>query len=551
MVFSNQPRQNDRLPAMRLESSPSRENLLLDLIASLTGRDLLHPETQNSLVAGLCRLLDAPVAGICLYQGRAATGTFQIKAEIQSFNLADPASGCDELLQPGAIFGPNAWISGRGTEIAGLDDIQAGITGEITTWMGAPLRVVGMNTGALLVGRQAGPPFVESDLKLLAALSEVVAGQLHNQGIIQSLQAANAGLETSREQLLHSRNVLRALFDSFPDGIYIIDRDYHLTAVNMQRARRIGRHPTALVGKVCYQALYNRESPCSECRVWGTIYYGESTEQNRRGKSLEGEIQEWELHSYPIRDSQERVVQAILLEQDITDTRRLELTLAQSEKLAAVGQWAASLAHEINNPLTAIIANAQLLEREIPEGDDLRELVDLISRAGERANQVVRNLLDLARKDEYLFGSTDVNQTIERSLSLLQHEFAARAVSLVLEPAESLPPIQGSPDHLQGVWLNLLSNALDSVANIEGEIRVRTYIDGDEICVLIADNGEGIPEEKIAHIFEPFYTTKAPGHGTGLGLSVSQRIIHQHGGRILVESQPGTGTRFTVMLPVS
>jgi two-component system NtrC family sensor kinase len=551
MVLSNQPGKSDQLPVMRLESSSSRENLLLDFIPLLIGRDLLQPEAQNSLVAGLCHLLDAPVAGICLFQGRAATGTFQIEAEIQSINLADPTPGWDELLQSGAIFGPNAWISGRGSEIAGLDDIQAGLTEEITAWMGAPLRFGGVNTGALLVGRQAGPPFVESDLKLLAALSEVVAGQLHNQAIIQRLQAANAGMETSREQLLHSRNVLRALFDSFPDGIYIIDRDYHLTAVNMQRARRIGSHPTALVGKVCYQALYNRESPCPECRVWETIYYGESTKQNRRGKSLDGEIQEWELHSYPIRDLQERVVQAILLEQDITDKRRLELTLAQSEKLAAVGQWAASLAHEINNPLTAIIANAQLLEREIPEGDDLRELVDLISRAGERANQVVRNLLNLARKDEYLFGSTDVNQTVERSLSLLQHEFAARAVSLVLEPAESLPPIQGSPDHLQGVWVNLLSNALDSVADIEGEIRVRTYTDGDEICVLIADNGEGIPEEKIAHIFEPFYTTKAPGHGTGLGLSVSQRIIHQHGGRILVESQPGTGTRFTVMLPVS
>ncbi len=386
---------------------------------------------------------------------------------------------------------------------------------------------------------------------MLSALASGISAQLHSQGIIQSLQAANAGLETSREQLLHSRNVLRALFDSFPDGIYIIDRDYQLTAVNVQRAQRIGKHPTALVGRICYQALYNRESPCAECRVWGTIYYGESTTQNRREKSLDGEIQEWELHSYPIRDSQERVVQAILLEQDITDNRRLELTLAQSEKLAAVGQWAASLAHEINNPLTAIIANAQLLEREIPEGDDLRELVDLISRAGERANQVVRNLLDLARKDEYLFGATDINQTIGRSLSLLQHEFAARDIDLVLDPGESLPPVQGSPDHLQSVWLNLLSNALDSVADQDGQVRVRTYLDGDEVCVLIADNGEGIPPEAIARIFEPFYTTKAAGHGTGLGLSVSQRIIGQHGGRILVESQPGAGTSFTVKLPVS
>jgi len=174
MVLSNQPGKSDQLPVMRLESSSSRENLLLDFIPLLIGRDLLQPEAQNSLVAGLCHLLDAPVAGICLFQGRAATGTFQIEAEIQSINLADPTPGWDELLQSGAIFGPNAWISGRGSEIAGLDDIQAGLTEEITAWMGAPLRFGGVNTGALLVGRQAGPPFVESDLKLLADLSEVV-----------------------------------------------------------------------------------------------------------------------------------------------------------------------------------------------------------------------------------------------------------------------------------------------------------------------------------------------------------------------------------------
>jgi two-component system NtrC family sensor kinase len=101
------------------------------------------------------------------------------------------------------------------------------------------------------------------------------------------------------------------------------------------------------------------------------------------------------------------------------------------------------------------------------------------------------------------------------------------------------------------VWLNLLTNALDSVPDREGEILVRTSIEGDEVCVLITDNGGGIPTESLTRIFEPFYTTKAPGRGTGLGLPVCQRIIEQHGGRISVESQPGAGTRFTVLLPVA
>jgi two-component system NtrC family sensor kinase len=243
-------------------------------------------------------------------------------------------------------------------------------------------------------------------------------------------------------------------------------------------------------------------------------------------------------------------MQAILLEQDITDKLHLELTLAQSEKLAAMGQWAASLAHEINNPLTAIIANAQLLKREIPAEDDRQELVDLIARAGERANQVVRNMLDLARKDEYLFGPTDINQTIRRSLDFLQHELAAREINFIYQPADSLPLINASPDHLQGVWLNLLTNAMDSTEDLPGEIRVSSAQHGNDVHVVIEDNGRGISPEELERIFEPFFTTKAHGRGTGLGLPVCQRIIKQHGGRIRVESQSGEGTRFTVILPV-
>jgi len=154
-----------------------------------------------------------------------------------------------------------------------------------------------------------------------------------------------------------------------------------------------------------------------------------------------------------------------------------------------------------------------------------------------------------------------VNQTIQRSLEYLQHELVVRSVNLVFDPAKALPLINASPDHLQGVWLNLLTNAMDSIAmdpiamdpiaGVPGEIGVQTRLEANEIFVTVSDNGEGIPAEKLAKIFEPFYTTKAPGHGTGLGLPVCQRIIKQHGGRILVDSHPDQGTRFTVILPVS
>jgi two-component system NtrC family sensor kinase len=349
--------------------------------------------------------------------------------------------------------------------------------------------------------------------------------------------------------LLRSRNTLRTLFDSIPASIYIIDRNYSLVAVNMDRARRAGSLPSRLVGRPCFESLYGRSEICPNCRVLVTLTTGENTTRMERQWELEGEPQDWEISTYPIYD-EGQITQTILLEQDVTEKRRLEATLAQSEKLAAVGQLAAGLAHEINNPLTAIIANAQLLQRELPNDEDVQELVDLISRAGARAAQVVRSLLDLARMEEYIFTPVDVNETLNRSLKLLQHEVTLRSINLVYDPGEGMPQVMGSHDQLQGVWINLLTNAVDALEEIDGEIHISSRLAGREVRVDITDTGVGIPPEKLPRIFEPFFTTKAPGRGTGLGLSVSHRVIKQHGGDILVASQVGVGTQFTVILPV-
>jgi two-component system NtrC family sensor kinase len=281
-----------------------------------------------------------------------------------------------------------------------------------------------------------------------------------------------------------------------------------------------------------------------------TLETGQTTQRNER-RYVGDDVFEWEINTYPIRDDNDRIIQAVLMEQDVTERRRLEAILTQSEKLAAIGQLAAGVAHEINNPLTAIIANAQILHRELPPNSDLQESVDLIARAGARATQVVRNLLDFARKEEYHLGVTDPNETIERALELIQHEILSRGIRLEFNPDPNLPPILASQDHLQSVWLNLLLNAIDSLDKTPAEVHITTLRIGNEIHVKVSDNGKGIPSDRLTRIFEPFYTTKAAGRGTGLGLSVSHRIVRQHGGRIGVESQVGVGSTFTVVLPTS
>ncbi len=356
--------------------------------------------------------------------------------------------------------------------------------------------------------------------------------------------------EPSYQELLKSRNTLRALFDSLPTAIYIIDQSYNLLAINVSRAARVGEKPSQLVGRKCYEKLFRRLTPCPACRVAETFTTGQNTVRVNREWLDSEKFIEWEIGTFPIYDGQNYPVQNIVIEQDVTEKRNLEMNLIQSEKLAAVGQLAASVAHEINNPLTAIIANAQILKREVPaDHPEINDSVKLIEMAGIRASQVVRNLLGIARKEKYEFEPIDLNETLRNALSLVQHELVGRPIQVQINFQEDLPTIIASQDQLQGVWMNLLLNAIDAVDKLNGEITITTRFQEGAFHVDIMDNGKGISPDHLTHIFEPFFTTKAAGRGTGLGLSVCMGVIKHHGGDIKVESQIGKWTHFAVILP--
>jgi two-component system NtrC family sensor kinase len=529
-----------------------QNQLALKLISEAITSNFGSPEIQEWLVASICQMLRCSGCVLLfLNQDREEAITYDTSSH-QTRHAYEVSLNWDDglleqcICQRKPIFLPPGkpdvhsfpWVSGEKLHLLCVPLITTPPAGEKIQ-------------GALAVYHRGGEIFSAHDQELLNRVAAAAAQSIHNARLIQDLKIANADLEVSHWQLLRSRNTLRALFDSIPTSIYIIDTKFNLAAINLHRAGRINTAPNQLVGRRCYEALYQRSDICQDCQVIETLFQGSHTTRTRRLWEADQEPQEWEISTYPIQDDNNQLIQAIVLEQDVTEKRRLETTLAQSEKLAAVGQLAAGLAHEINNPLTAIIANAQLLQREIPAEDDKQELVDLIARAGNRASQVVRNLLDLARKEQYDFAQVDVNDNIKKSLTLLQHEFVTRQVKLIFDPSENLPRIKASQDHLQGVWLNLLTNAMDALENEPGEIRINTRQQGNELRVVVADTGKGIPPEKILRVFEPFYTTKAPGRGTGLGLSVCHRVIKQHGGRILVDSKIDVGTQFTVVLPIS
>jgi two-component system NtrC family sensor kinase len=358
-------------------------------------------------------------------------------------------------------------------------------------------------------------------------------------------------LEAIQGQLIASRNTLRGLFDSSPASIYIVDLHYTVMAVNMSQADLAQRSPQVLVGEKCYYSLYQRKTPCPDCLVGKTMKSGETTRRMERRWDEDGSNREFEISTFPIRDDAGQIQQAFLFEEDITERQQMQASLAQSEKLAAVGQLAAGVAHEINNPLTTILANAQILQRKVPQHDaELHEMLDLIIQGSDRASQAVRALLDFSRHERYGRAPVDINQTIQRTVRFLRHELDSRSITLEFEAEKNLPVVIASQDHLQGVWLNLILNAIDAIHPGPGRIKITTCQIDDQVRITFSDDGRGIRPDHIQRVFEPFFTTKEIGHGTGLGLAVCHQIVSRHGGQIVVNSGPGEGATFSVHLPL-
>ena len=432
-----------------------------------------------------------------------------------------------------------------------FDPIMDGVDGYSTkSLLCVPLLVRDQAMGAISLINNIDGPFEKRDVDMLVTLAASVAVAVANARLIHEITAANIDLQESRREIERSRSTLLALFDHLDDELYIIDRNYNVIAVNRSRAERVGIEPQKLVGKLCYRVLEGQLKPCPECRAQETFENRKKTSRTERTRGSDGQAVEREIYTYPIVDAEGNVSQTILQLRDVTDQRRLEVSLVQAEKLAALGQLAAGVAHELNNPITAVIANTQLLQRELdPDRVDM-ESVELIEQAGKRAQRVVRALLDFARQEAEEFHLVDVNHTIEQALSLVERQWERAHVEIIRDLSSGRLEVDGNADHLQGVWLNLLVNAFDALEGKPGRVNVQSRKQGNYVVVQVEDNGVGIDPGDMKRIFEPFFTTKAPGKGTGLGLATSFRIIEQHQGKIEVDSSPGSGTLFTVRLPI-
>ena len=241
----------------------------------------------------------------------------------------------------------------------------------------------------------------------------------------------------------------------------------------------------------------------------------------------------------------------MVIVEDITERVRLEEQLQISEKMASVGLLAAGVAHEVNTPLTAISSFTQMLLDGADPEDSKTQVLEKIERQTFRAARIVNGLLNLARPGRSdAAGPADLNAVVNDVLALLEPQLEASNVKVRRELTTTPVVVQGVEFKLQQVFLNLFLNARDAMPT-GGWLTVRTNVGERDAVIEIADTGDGIPAELISRIYDPFFTTKALGQGTGLGLSVTYGVIQEHLGSIECESDPGHGTRFTLTLPLA
>ncbi|HHD64913.1 MAG TPA: hypothetical protein ENK96_11280, partial [Desulfobulbaceae bacterium] len=260
----------------------------------------------------------------------------------------------------------------------------------------------------------------------------------------------------------------------------------------------------------------------------------------------------YEVSLYPIVSEQDTVLNIVCYAKDITEQKQVEQRIQQTEKLFALGQLAAGVAHEINNPLGVILCYTDILKSDLEalSGQHCDD-IEVIEKHARSCQHIVSDLLNFARSRKADKSLCGLNPVIEEVVAMVKQQFLKNRITLDLQLAPDLPELLISRDRMRQVFLNLLMNSSHAIKE-NGTIQIQSVYQNKEqtVAILFKDNGDGIAEDVLTKIFDPFFTTKPQGAGTGLGLSVSYGIIRDHDGDIQAKSKPGVETTFTITLPV-
>ena len=379
--------------------------------------------------------------------------------------------------------------------------------------------------------------------------------------------AAVAAKTRMFEQLQHIKREWQAMLDGMIDGVYVCDADGVILRANRALAAMLGLQIPSVLGQK-RDELWAKLPEYVVLRPWQNLDIGPSHlapritefrcerpdrvfvemafELRSAGVSFDGDVK-----NGPKNQGGRR----LCVLHDVTESRRLQEQLLQSEKLAALGELTSGVAHELNNPLATVVGYAELLDldKNLPEG--VRRKITTIHQEATRASHIVQNLLAYARRSSPEKEFVAVNEVLEAAVEMRRYQLHADNVRIITDFSPNIPLVWGDSLQLQQVFLNVINNAVQAVQNWRGsgEIRLSTHstqTNGNNAArIIIEDNGPGIAPEHLRRVFDPFFTTKPTGEGTGLGMSIALRVVSNHDGLIWAESRLGHGARFIIELP--
>ncbi len=377
----------------------------------------------------------------------------------------------------------------------------------------------------------------------------------------QKLSTADSYLDRVNRSWEETKHRLETMFRAIPGEVMLIDLNRNVVMSN---------HSEIEPGDKCYKTYFHRDIPCRDCRL----------EKLKRDKTpititiADGD-RFLEVHTLPVYNQEEEVEGILEFYRDVTLEKTYEQQIQQADKLASLGQLVSGIGHEINNPNQFIRGNIKIIRQAIDDMlpivdryaedhpdlkiarlkyDFFREhimtLIDDMAHGSERIKGIVEGLRGFARKDEgLLVDRVDVNTILEATTRLVKNEVHKHA-EIALDLAENLEKFTGNSQKIEQVLVNLIVNAAQAIPDDrKGLIKVRTFMEGQDVVIEIEDNGKGMDEKTQKQIFDPFFTTKRAKGGTGLGLAIAFRIIEEHHGNISVKSRPGSGTTFIIRVP--
>ncbi len=419
--------------------------------------------------------------------------------------------------------------------------INPGYPGPIRALAVAPMFKRDEVIGTLLVASIFDRAYREDDLSFVQHLADQLAISIQNSRLYKQVSRAKKEWEET--------------FKAVTDPIFLVDTDYNVLLHNDHLPPEMSGFWHQAVSNKCFAKIHGRTHPCPNCPI---------REVQRTAKPV---FQRWQteaglvldLSYYPVLNEEKQLAAVTIIVKDVTHKTKMEGQLVQSAKLAALGEMAAGVAHELNSPMTVIIGTAQMLSRDLQQDAQYEkaEVLNDIINSGLRCKRIIQNLLTFSRQNQSPQTDVDLNAEAERVLSMIQYQINRNQIRIVERFDTDLPRLTANGPQIQQVLINFLINARDALTDVERkekiiEVKTAQRVEGDTRWALlcVTDNGVGIAQENLAKIFTPFYTSKEATKGTGLGLSVSLGIAESHNGTIEVESRPGEGSTFSLVLPV-